>query len=74
LSEEPKPEMSYGTISTGVVASPRVGMNVTRAVVAASGLVGVALLALLAVTMSSQSRCLLAYESLLFVVLYFRPC
>jgi hypothetical protein len=49
--------MSYGTIS-GVVPSPRVGINVTRAVVAASGLVGVALLALLAVNMSSQ-RCFL---------------
>jgi hypothetical protein len=46
-------------------------MHVTRAVVAASGLVGVALLALLAVNSSSQRY--LHMKSLHSVALIFRP-
>jgi hypothetical protein len=62
----------YGTIP-GVVARPRAGMHVTRAVVAASGLVGVALLALLAVNSSSQ-RCLLAYEKSALCSTHLQAC
>ena len=53
----------YGSIEPAVVTSPRVGMHVTRAVVAASGLMAVALLALLAVNTSSQRCCLLSHAN-----------
>jgi len=56
-------ELMYGSIEPAVVTSPRVGMHVTRAVVAASGLMAVALLALLAVNTSSQRCCLLSHAN-----------